>query len=78
MKLTVGEFEIDIKVKDARFRDRNNLIDTLTFLNLASMAYCKAADAYAEEGYRAISAHFEQIGDDLYAALSAAGAYKDV
>lgn len=78
MKLTVGEFEIDIKAKDARFRDRNNLMDTINFLNMASIAFCKAADAYTEAGYKAIPAQYQQIGDDLYAALKAVGAYKDV
>lgn len=78
MKLNVGMFTVDIKVKNTTYSERNNLMDTISFLNMASIAFDKAAELYKSKGYDAIPEDFEKMGDDIYAALKAAGAYKEV
>ena len=78
MKLKAYNYAIDIKVKNVNFSERNNLMDTISFLNMASIAFQKAADAYKADGKKFIAADFEQLSDDIYAALKAAGAYKDI
>lgn len=78
MKLKADNYAIDIKVKNVNFSERNNLMDTIGFLNMASIAFQKAADAYNADGKEFIASDFEKISDDIYAALKAAGAYKDI
>lgn len=78
MKLKTGNYAIDIKVKNVTFSERNNAVDVISFLNMASIAFQKAADAYKSDGKEFIAADFETISDDIYAALKAAGAYKDI
>lgn len=78
MKLKATNYAIDIKVKNVNFSERNNLFDTIGFLNMASIAFHKAADAYKADGKEFIAFDFEKISDDIYAALKAAGAYKDI
>lgn len=78
MKLKAANYAIDIKVKNVIFSDRNNLMDTISFLNMASIAFQKAADTYKADGKEFIASDFEKISDDIYAALKAAGAYKDL
>ena len=78
MKLKTGNYAIDIKVQNVNFSGRSNLMDTISFLNMASIAFQKAADAYKADGKEFIASDFEEISDDIYAALKAAGAYKDI
>lgn len=78
MKLKANNYAIDIKVKNVVFSERNNLMDSIGFLNMASIAFQKAADAYKADGKVFIASDFEKISDDIYAALKAAGAYKDI
>lgn len=78
MKLKADNYVIDIKAKNACFSERNNLMDTIGFLNMASIAFQKAADAYKADGKEFIASDFEKISNDIYAALKAAGAYKDI
>ena len=78
MKLKAANYTIDIKVKNVIFSERNNLFDTISFLNMASIAFQKAADTYKADGKEFIASDFEKISDDIYAALKAAGAYKDI
>lgn len=78
MKLKADKYVIDIKAKNSTFSERNNLMDTISFLNMASIAFQKAADAYKSDGREFIASDFETISNDIYAALKAAGAYKDI
>ncbi len=78
MKLKANNYAMDIKVKNINFTDRNNLFDTIGFLNIASIAFQKAADAYKADGKEFIASDFQKISDDIYAELKAAGAYKDI
>ena len=45
---------------------------------MASIAFQKAADAYKADGKEFIAVDFEEISNGIYAALKAAGAYKDI
>lgn len=78
MKLKANNYVIDIKAKNVLFSERNNLMDTMNFLNMAAIAFDKAAEAYKANGKEFIAADFAKIGDDIYVALKAAGAYKDI
>ena len=78
MKLKATNYAIDIKVQNVNFSGRCNLMDTISFLNMASIAFQKAADYYKAYGKEFIACDFEKISDDIYAALKAAGAYKDI
>lgn len=78
MKLKAGNYAIDFKAKNITFSERNNLMDTISFLNMASIAFQKAADSYKADGKEFIASDFEEISNDIYAALKAAGAYKDI
>ena len=60
MKLKIGQFTVDVKVKDTVLAERNNLMDTINFLNRTSMAFDRAAEAYKAQGYKAISADYEK------------------
>ena len=78
MKLKADNYVIDIKAKNSTFSESNNLMDTISFLNMASIAFQKAADVWKADGKEFIASDFEKISDDIYAALKAAGAYKDI
>lgn len=78
MKLKVHNYLIDIKVKNVILSEQNNLMDTISFLNMASIAFQKAAGTYKAEGKEFTASDFETISNDIYAALKAAGAYKDI
>lgn len=78
MKLNIGNYTVEVKAKNTTFSERNNLMDTIAFLNTASIAFSRAAEVYKSKGHNAIAADFDKMGDDIYAALKAAGAYKDI
>lgn len=78
MKLTIGEFTVEVKAKNTALSERNNLMDTITFLNRASIACDRAAEVYDSKGYPALAEIYRKMGSDIYAALTAAGAYKDL
>lgn len=78
MKLNIGEFTVDVKAKNTKLSERNNLMDNISFLNKVSIACARAAECYESKGYPSLAADFEKMGDDIYAALKAAGAYKDI
>lgn len=78
MKLKAYNYAIDIKVQNVNFSGRSNLMDAISFLNMVTIAFDKAADAYKADGKEFIASDFEKISNDIYAALKAAGAYKDI
>ena len=43
MKLLIGDFEVDIKAKVPQRNARNNLLDTMYFLNNLSIAFAEAS-----------------------------------
>ena len=78
MKLIIGNFTVEVKAKNTRYSERNNVVDAISFLNMASIAFDRAADAYKAKGNVYVAADFEKMSNDIYAALKAAGAYKDI
>ena len=78
MKMVIGNFTVDVKAKNTKYSERNNVVDAIGFLNMASIAFNKAADAYKTDGKEFIAEDFEKMSNDIYAALKAAGAYKDI
>lgn len=78
MKLIIGDFTAEVKAKNTRYSERNNVVDTVYLLNLMSIACGRAAQDYKEKGYEYMAADFDKMSNDIYAALKAAGAYKDI
>lgn len=76
MKLVIGDFEVEVKAK-RKGTDRNNVLDTMFFLNNASMAYTAAYLQFKSEGHPYMAEEFRKMGDDIYSMLDKAGAYKD-
>lgn len=77
MKMVIGNFTVDVKARNTKYSERNNVVDAISFLNMASIAFDKAADSYKADGREFIAEDFEKMSNDIYAALKAAGAYKD-
>lgn len=54
MKLTIGDYEVNVKAKCSR-RNRASATDTMYFLNLLSAELFKAYERYEEQGYNQLS-----------------------
>lgn len=78
MKLVVGNFTVEAKARNTVYSERNNAVDTIAFLNMACIAFDKAADVYKTNNMPWTAEDFKKMSDDIYAALKAAGAYKDI
>ena len=78
MKLVVGNFTVEVKAKNTVYSERNNVVDAFSFLNMASIAFDEAAEVYKANNRPFIAEDFEKMSNDIYAALKAAGAYKDI
>ena len=78
MKLIIGEYEVEIKAKDTRFRSRYNLDDTMALLNALSIYASEARDHYRMNNYDGLANTADKYGKDIYTALKEKGAYKDV
>lgn len=76
MKLVVNDYVIDIKVKK-KHQQRCSLLETMYFLNNCTIAFSNAAK-YMTATMPSCAKEFEKMGSDIYAALKAAGAYKDI
>lgn len=77
MKLIIGDYEINISAKNLEFDKKNSLLRTMYFLNECSIAFNEASKQIAERT-PITSKRYEKMADDIYAALRAAGAYKEV
>ena len=78
MKIKVNDYEIEIKAKRPIWNANYNLSDTIQFMNMTSIAFQALADEWNAEGREYSAKEFEKISWDIYAALKAAGAYKEV
>lgn len=78
MKIKVNDYEIEIKAKRPIWNENYNLFDTMQFMNMASIAFQALADKWKVEGREYSAKEFEKASWDIYAALKAVGAYKDV
>lgn len=71
MKLTVGDYEVDVKARKTKFRSKMNEPDTMSFLNTLSLAFQIAEDK--TEG-RCIG---KGMGVEIFNALDKAGYYDE-
>ena len=78
MKLVILNFTVEAKARNTVYSERNNAVDTIAFLNMACVAFDKAAEVYKENNMPYTAEDFNKMSDDIYAALKAAGAYKEV
>ena len=79
MKLTLGNYEIDIKVKSTIGEERRcNKTDTMYFLNRLSSAFSEAAILEYQRGFAAIAKESEKYGDDIYEFLDSLEFYDDI
>lgn len=75
MKLTIGEFEVEIKAHTI-WSHRNNKNDVMLLLNEISLICDNASrDEARNSGCEALSRRYHKYGDDIYRALKEAGAY---
>lgn len=74
MKLTIGEFEVEIKAHTI-WSQRNNKNDVMSLLYEISLIYDKASREARDNGCEALSRRYYNMGDDIYRALKEAGAY---
>ena len=78
MKLMIGDFEVDIKAKVPQRNARNNLLDTMYFLNNLSIAFGEASAKYKIDGYPALAKEFNEASHQIYDTLEKIGAYKEI
>ena len=78
MKLVVGNFTVEVKAKNTKYSERNNVVDAFSFLNMMSIACDRASEFYKARNQQFTAQDFEKMSNDIYAALKAAGAYKDL
>ena len=78
MKLMIGDFEVDIKAKVPQRNARNNLLDTMYFLNNLSIAYAEASAKYKIDGYPVLAKKFNKASHQIYETLEKIGAYKEI
>lgn len=74
MKLTIGEYEVEIKAKNTS-RDRFNQEDTFNFLNELAIAFSEAGKWNQIQGYDSFTKRFEEKDKDIYKFLSDKGLY---
>lgn len=78
MKITMGEYEIDIKAKQVRYHDRMNKADTLDFLNTVAVILGAAVEHYDKKGLFALKKYYYNMHSELHDQLDAAGLYDDL
>lgn len=69
MKLTIGEYEVEIKAKNT-WHERFNQEDTFNFLNELSIAFSEAGKWNQIQGYDSFTKNFETKDKDIYKFLS--------
>ena len=75
MKIMIGEYEVEIKARDARFRQRANKEDTINLLNEMSIAFGEAAKLFSSTHAEPLAKIASKKSDDIYNALDAIGVY---
>lgn len=75
MKLTVGSFEVDVKVKGIANKTKNNTDDAVFFLNTLVSAFDAAAKFEAGQGYHGLERQYDSYSWEIYNQLKAAGHY---
>lgn len=72
MKLTVANYEIEIKAKKT-WESRNNEQALMFFLNQVSLAFLEASERMEEKGMGALSEDYKEKWRDIYKAIEAKG-----
>ena len=75
MKLTINEYEVEIKVKRGG-ADRASKMDTMQFLNSVSIWAMEAAKQMRTTGAPALAEEFDGASTEIYNFLKGAGLYK--
>ena len=75
MRLTVNEYEVEIKVKRGGAA-RVNKMDTMQFLNSVSIWAMEAAKQMRTTGAPALAEEFDDASNEIYHFLKDAGLYK--
>lgn len=75
MKLTLGTFEVDVKVKGIADKTKNNTQDAVFFLNTLVSAFDAASQFEEGQGYKAMAKLFDSYSWEIYNQLKAAGHY---
>lgn len=72
MKLTVANYEIEIKAKQT-WENRNNEQALMYFLNQVSLAFLEASEHMEEHGKDALAEDYKEKWRDIYKAIEARG-----
>lgn len=75
MKLRIGEYEVDIKVKHSKCGGKANKADTMYFLNDLVCICADSARLNRMLGTHSIADESEKYHDDIYNYLKAKGLY---
>lgn len=77
MKITIGEYELNIKVTRA-YNDRANKADTLAFLNEMCIWLIEANRSYQKNGLEALEKRTDKQYNELFKQLEEKGYYKNI
>ena len=75
MKVTIGMYEVDVKVKK-NYHEQNNIQYTLYFLNELCIIYREASTFNACQGYQGIAKDYNEKAKEIYEQLETAGCYE--
>ena len=73
MKLRIENYEIEIKARDIRDKERMNKEDTGLFLSIISRICYKAEYAYKENNLNGLAKQASKIAEDIFDALNKEG-----
>lgn len=76
MKLNFAGYEVEIKAK-REYHSRANKDDVMNLLNSISIWALEAAEHNRSRGANASAEHCDQVSEEIYEALKAAGCYKN-
>lgn len=75
MKITIGEYEVNISVRYNR-NDRANKADTMNLLNEIAIAYFEASEHNNRLTCYSIAKEYKSKSDEIHAILEKNGCYK--
>lgn len=75
MKIKIGEFDVDVKVRRSGRESRASKESAIYFLNQICIWACEASENYEKDGYDALAKLAKERWGEIYDQLKAAGAY---
>lgn len=78
MKVTIGEYEVEVKAKKTFFRDKFNKADTESFLLDCALAFMEASDFCKMQGRQTMAKDNLDKWRNIHDALEEAGYFKDI